>query len=316
MIIKCYHPLPENGKFNCFHVITKAVSVIWNKKFYDVGSFQLSLQDNPLKTNDIIVHGENCGIVMKVEETLSGCSVYGYDLKGITKFRHIYQPKTYSGNAETIIKEIALDTLMTGKRKIEGLTIADAHLTLNDSKTWECDNINVADSLNKLCMETEVGYDVRFSESGMIFDTAIGRDMKSKLIFSRRFRNIDEITYTADNYDTYNVALTKTQTGDTETYGETGDAEGILRREGATDKDAESFLKEKAPIETIRGSANEKLQYGIDWKNGDYVTCVFKNYTTEKQIVEVKEVYEHSNCKIIPVFGEEKENIVTKILKL
>lgn len=316
MIIKCYNPLPVDGKFECFHVITKASSIIWNKKFYDVGSFQLSLTENPLKPNDIIVHGNNSGIVMKIEETINGCQIYGYTLKGITAFRHIYEPKTYSGDAESIIKAIATDTLTKGKRKIEGLTIASEHLTLSDTKTWECDNIKASETINKLCAETEIGYDVTFSENGMTFDTVIGRDMTKKLIFSRNFRNIEEMTYTADNYNTYNVALVKTQTEDTITYSEQGNAEGIFRREGATDKDAAAFLKEKAPVETLRGTANDKLHYGTDWQNGDYVTCIFKNYKTEKQIVEVKEVYEHNNSKIIPVFGEEKENVITKMLKM
>lgn len=320
MILKCYHPTPENGKFSCFHIITKAVSVIWTKKFYDIGSFQLSLTKNCLQPNDIILHGENCGIVMKTEETLSGCAVYGYTLKGLTKFRHIYQPKTYSGNAEEIIKTIAKDTLQTGKRKIEGLTIAENHLELSDSKELLCDNVNVADVLKQFSSEEEIGFDITFSENGLLFDVCAGRDMRDTITFSRALRNVDDLTYTHDNYNTYNVVYSKTEAENAETseeyeYTESGNAEGILRREGASDKDPEAFLKEKAPVETLRGSANDKMQYGTDWKLGDCVTCIFENRSTVKQITEVKEVYEKNGCKIIPVFGTEKENIVTKILK-
>ena len=94
MIIKCYNATPKDGKFECFHAITRATSIIWNRKFYDVGSFQLSLIDNnPLHLGDLILHGGNSGIVMKIEETLTGCTVYGYDLKGLLKLRWIYAPK-------------------------------------------------------------------------------------------------------------------------------------------------------------------------------------------------------------------------------
>lgn len=320
MLIKCYHPIPENGKFRCFHVITKAVSVIWTKKFYDIGSFQLSLKESCLQPNDIILHGENCGIVMKTEDTFGGCTVYGYTLKGLTKFRHIYQPQTYAGTAEEIIKAVAKDTLQTGKRKIEGLTIAENHLDLSDSKELICDNVNVADKLKQFSSEEEIGFDITFSESGMVFDVCVGRDMRKKITFSRERRNMDDLTYTADYYNTYNAVYGKKETEDAETseeyeYTESGNAEGILRREGASDKDAESFLKENAPIQTLRGNANDRLSYGTDWKLGDYVTCKFRNLSTEKQITEVKEVYEKNGCKIIPVFGTEKENIISKILK-
>lgn len=317
MIIKCYHPIPESGKFVCFHIITKAVSAIWTKKFYDSGSFQLSLTKNCLQPNDIILHGGNSGIVMKTEETLSGCTIYGYALKGITQFRHIYQPKTYSGNAEEIIKLIAKDTLQTGKRAIEGLVIAENHLELSETKELTCDNVNVADKLKQFSLEEGIGFDITFSEDGLLFDVCTGRDMRDTITFSRNFRNVDDLTYTTDNYNTYNVAYSKTETEETGEYEytESGDAEGILRREGASDKDPETFLKEKAPVETLRGSANDKMQYGTDWKLGDYVTCIFGDRSTVKQITEVKEVYEKNGCKIIPVFGTEKENIVTKILK-
>ena len=315
MIIKCYKPIPINGKFECFDVITRVKSLLWNKKFYDIGSFQLSMRTTNLQKNDIITHGTNSGIVMKIEKTLSGCEVYGYDLKGITGFRHIYEAKRYAGNSEVIIKTIAADTLTAGKRTIEGLRIAEERLGINDSAEWLCENVNVAESLKKFCREKDMSFDISFSESGMIFDVSKGRDMTDYIIFSRKNHNIDEMTYTTDNYGTYNVIYSKSQSEGTSEIVETGDATGILRREGATDNAPEAYLKEKQPIETMRGTANNKLKYGVDWINGDYVTCIFDDYITEKQIVEVKEVYEPSRISIIPTFGEEKENPIRKILR-
>lgn len=317
LIVKCYNPVPVGGKFECFDAITHAKSVVWSKKFYDVGSFQISLLKTDLKRNDIVVHGDNCGIVMKIEKSFEGCEVYGYDLKGLTEFRHIYEPKTYAGDAEMIIKTIAQDTLITGKRAIEGLTIADVRLDIQEKMEWLCDNVNVADTLNRLCKEKELNYDITFSETGLLFDVTKGRDMTENTVFSRKFRNIEDMTHTVDNYSTYNVVLSKVQAEDgTITYTEIGDAEGIFRREYATDKDAETVLTEKREIETMRGTANDRLKYGSDWKNGDYVTCMFGDYVTEKQIVEVKEVYEPGNTKIMPIFGDEKENIIKKILRM
>ena len=52
---------------------------------------------------------------------------------------------------------------------------------------------------------------------------------------------------------------------------------------------------------------------------GDYVTIrmnvLGETVVTEKQITEVKEVYEHSNVYAAPVFGNKKGSIIKKIMK-
>ena len=90
MIIKCYNPIT----LECFEVITKASSVMWNKRFYGVGSFEIHLKETSVKELDIIKHNHNNGIVMKVIETFEETILYGYDLKGLTSFRYIKQPST------------------------------------------------------------------------------------------------------------------------------------------------------------------------------------------------------------------------------
>ena len=94
-----------------------------------------------------------------------------------------------------------------------------------------------------------------------------------------------------------------------------GTATGILRREGATKDDVITYLAEKIPVETLRGTANDKLIYKKDWNLGDYVTVEFEDMTTTKQITEVQEVHEPNRNMVIPVFGSEKENIIKKIMR-
>lgn len=316
MLIKCYKPVPENGKFQSFDTITAAKSVIWTHRFYGVGSFQLSLPETTLQPRDIIQHGNRSGFVMKVERTFSGATVYGYDMKGLVTLRHILPPTTYIGDAETVIKSIATEALATGKRAISGLTVLPNALSLTDAVTLEVEDENVADVLENFCRANEIGYDCIFSESGITFDAVKGRDMTELTVFSRRRHNIDDISYVTDHYNACTVGLTQTENEDeTITYSEVGDAEGIYRQEVVVDGDASEFMAKNAAKESLRGTANDRLTYGEDWKLGDTVTCIYNDISTTLQITEVEEVFEHGTMRVIPVFGEEKENPIKKLLR-
>lgn len=311
MILKVYDNVPTDGKFVCKDVITRVKSVMWNRRFYTGGSFQISQTSTNLELLDIVQHGKNSGIVMKIAETYDGCEVYGYDLKSLFKFRYAIEPKTFSGFADEILKSISTEYLLTGDRMIDGLKINNETLGLSESKSITLDGENVCDVLDSFCTENEVGYDILFSDSGMTFKVIKGTDRTSEVTFGRKYKNVDSIEYTRDLLDTYNTILSVSEAEDENgevitTYACTGNENGIKRREG---------VDEKPEIETLRGTANDRLKYGTDWDLGDYVTVVHKNLATIKQITEVQEVYEPSNTRIIPVFGTEKENPIKKLLK-
>lgn len=299
MIIKVFDSVPQSGVFPCKDVITKVKSVVWNDRFYKTGNFQLSLPDTDLKPMDVIQLKNRAGLVLKVVKSTSA-EVYGYDLKCLFNFRYFNAEATYSGTAEEILYAVARDLLKTGDREIEGLTVPTTpYLNLSETVTLNAEVKGAADVLYEFCLNNELGYDVSFNEeTGYTLAALKGRDMTDKINFSRKERNLDSAEYTSDLMSLVNVAYTKERTE--------GAGTGINRREGS--KIAEA-------VETLRGTANDRLEFGKDWLLGDYVTVTYKDFTAKKQITEVKTVIEPNNKKTIPVFGTEKENPISKILK-
>ena len=85
-------------------------------------------------------------------------------------------------------------------------------------------------------------------------------------------------------------------------------------RDGGT-----AFLKENAAKETIEAEDSGRFTYRTDWSLGDYVTVRVampgEVLTLDKQITEVREVYNRGETKIEPVFGEKKESLIKKMKK-
>lgn len=320
MIIKCYENVPNNGKFNCFDTIPKFESMIWTKRFYDVGSFELKLQKNPFKIGDIICHGNHSGIVCKLSEDLNSSMVYGYDLCGLLKYRYIFEKKEYSGSAEKIIKDVATDTLKTGVRNIEGLTI-ESILSATGTLVENAEKIKAADFVKNVCTNNKIGYDIVFTEANMLFKTIASADRTKEAVFSLSRHNIESLEYENDAMEAANIMYyaekdESTGTSTLKNYFVGTEPTGVLRKEaGTTSEDYVSALNEKAISETLTGSANEKMVYGVDYQLGDIVTVAFKNLITEKQITEIKFVYEKAGNKVVPTFGVVKDSFIKKILK-
>ncbi len=348
MIVKCYKP----NTLQCFDVITKAKSIIWNKKFYDAGSFEIELEQTNLNINDIIFHNGNCGFVSKITKTFDGVTICGFDMKALTNFRYLIEPKTYGGCYESVVKAMAAELLMTGDRAVYGMTIEEDQQRGPVLDTKEYSDIYWGELLKEIGEQNGISYDICFDGSNFIFKTIIGEDRTKTLTFSRNFKNLESCEYVIDASDEKNVAVavqeipqppliyyvqeydeTGNPVRDEEgkiklkeikeeqppliNYVSAGEGVGFFRKEFKIDNmdDAEKEIKENVLSESLRGEANDKLQYMVDWNIGDYVTVVFDDIITEKQITEVKEVHEPSNNKIIPIFGEEKENIIKKIIR-
>ena len=299
MIIKVYDSIPTGGIFPCKDVITKVKSVIWNDRFYKMGNFQISLTDTNLKPMDLIAFNDKAGLVLKVVKNTSA-EVYGYDLKCLFNFRCFNSEAVYTGTAEEILYKVASELLNTADRAIEGIHIPTSQiLGLTESTELSAEIKNAADVLYDFCLKNEIAYDITFDENtGFHFIVKKGRDMTKIIRFSRNERNLESAEYTHDIISSVNVAYTKD--------GIEGSASGINRREG-------SKLAEE--VETLRGTANERNVVGSEWILGDYVTVSFKDFVAKKQITEIKTAFEPNNKKVIPIFGTEKENPISKILK-
>ena len=305
MLIKCYHPTT----FETTEIITNFTSLQWIRRFYDVGSFELHLPKTNLCVNSLIKIGDKDGIVLKIVDNFEEIAVYGYDLKGLTNFRYIDTTKNYTAlKVENVYKALATDFLCTGNRLVQGLNIAPIQ-NRGVQIDWSAYDVFLSENLKELGTQYGIGYNISFDETQMIFDVVESRDISNKIVFSRDYRNVDNEEYTIDYFNTYNTAVVLDGTP-------TGIETGIYRREGVAETGKESeLLNDKKVIETLTAEANNRLTYGVDYRLGDFVTVKYKGYSIVLQITEIKEVYEPNCTKILPVFGEQKENPIKKILR-
>lgn len=378
MIIKYYDSAYKNGKFSCKQVCTQCKSVIWTKNFYDVGSFEIIKPVVVPEIGDIVVHGSHCGIVCRIIESKQDIKVYGYDLKGLLHFRYLPSYSTSEKVVDKIIKDVASVSLCQDKRKIEGLTVEPYNELRTEEITQEyaIEKMKASDLVKNISSVYEIGWDIVFQEEKLTFCTKKGADLSDKVVFSRRFKNIENLEYDTSIFDSANVVydlqsmemkklcwelkglinsegevIDSANINRAENiideindkigvkiklnyYAETAidelvaslndikfngeEATGINRRECGLSGDnntIEEYLKEKEPTETLTGTANTKMIYGNDYQIGDYVTVMHNDIYTIKQITKVDFVYEACGSKVVPTFGELKENILKKIVR-
>lgn len=310
MIIKTYNPETLQEK----ETISEITSIIFNRRFYKVGSVEVQTTSDKFEIGDIIAFSYNgeirSGIVMKITENNDTFNVSGYDLKGIYGFRYIANPTSILGTPDKIIKSLVEEYLKTGDRNIEKLIIYP-ETDDGDSITYTPGEGFLEKAIEILGINHEIGTSIEFDLVNLNFKTIRGEDKSLDVKFGRKYRNIEKVEHTKDLFNTYNVGYYL----DGEELKCIGSAKGILRRECFQKDNISEYLKEKSPTETIIAEANERYIYGVDYKLGDYVTVLTRTSETVKQITEIKEVHESSRHTIIPVFGVEKENPIKKLMK-
>lgn len=317
-MIKIYTP----ADLECVAVIIKAISIEWNLRFYDYGSFVINLPfDCPhlqyWVKNNYVFHNGNVGIILYREQKKDSIEVRGYDLKGITSFRTCQGTKT--GNVETVIKSYATEELTVGSKAIPNLTIA-ADQNRGESITKTVDLAKLDKTLNEICLENSMGYNIKKVDSGLVFDVVVPTDRSASVIFSRRFKNISDFDYIQDDYDSVNTVYNLDGTI-TEYYNEV--KTGLNRRETFTkntdDAEAKALQEITGTKESVSAEANHRNKYNVSWFLGDYVQVVIEAFgetlSVKKQITEVKEVYEQGKTSIVPTFGEKKESAIKRLLK-
>ena len=311
MIIKTYNPLTLAEQ----ETITELTSVIFSKRFYRSGSFEIETTSKNFKVGDIIVfkaYGEiNSGIVLKIQEDFEKISVSGFDLSGVLGFRYFNIPKDYSGTADKIIKDIISDYFTSGDRALPNLQIeAPSETGETVSLSPEADFLN--NIIENFCLLNEIGFSFDFDLQNIIFKTKKGVDKSNYLKFSRKNKTVSSTSFLQDLTNSYNVGYS---IDDQQQPTETGSGIGFLRRECFSEKNINECMANKKAVETLSAEASEKYKYKIDYDLGDYVTIENNGIYQIKQITEIKEVFEKNRTIVVPTFGNEKENPLKKIIE-
>lgn len=334
--------------------IVKVTSVQWTRKFYDSGGFEIYISPSSpytefLKSGNLLCYRENTGIIRYVKQNKEEIIVCGNDLKSLLGQRVIVPPFVYketpavidgyeraSGTVEEIMRYYVSTQAVNPtdtNRKFYNLYLRP-YQGLGKQAKWQSRFENLLDELSEIGRYDEIGFDIVFDKTkqSLYFQCSKGRDLTKSVVFSRDYKNIEEYEYVYDDLATVNTTYAGGDGEEESQYIEKVSEDnyiGLMRREDFISVSGENIediqdrglahLKETAASETVETEANTKLKYKEDWDLGDYVTIrmnvLGETVVTEKQITEVKEVYEHSNVYAAPVFGNKKGSIIKKIMK-
>ena len=197
--------LDEN--FDIIHTFPHHTSITWTSRFTESGSFRLQLPHDFRSSVDLmgkfIRHKGHYGIIQYISADEEQTEVRGYDLKAITIFRQVL-PGTYTGAAETVIKQIVSDNT-EGDRGFPRFSVA-ADQKRGETITYTVESPDTMENvLKKLCEDNGIGYTVTVQDKNMIFDVVIPNTVNHT--YSERRQNVTGWEYTHDQLTEKNTEL-------------------------------------------------------------------------------------------------------------
>lgn len=307
-----------------------------------------------LKPLNIIHHKGFYGIILTVNKS-DDVTVTGYDLKGLCTFRMVIPPFVYkevptvtdgydriSGKGEAVMRHYITTQLLEcedEKRKIPIELEADGGR--GKDMVWQSkfESLDaVMKSVGEFC---ELGYEIVLGDKKFLYRTLQGSDRtvtqkeRPYVLFGEDTGGFLSPSYTVDYKAAANVCY-MAGNGEEEQQkvfkiyeDKENEPFGIFRAETYGEQASDdindvydmgnSVIKEQKFKENIEGEAQNTSGYKSEWFLGDYVTLAVDVYGErlflDKQITEVEEVYERSNIRVIPTFGEKKNISIRKLLR-
>ena len=282
-------------------------------------------------------------------------TVMGHTLQGLCSDRIIVPPFYYmtgtidplysydriKGNGESVIKHYVtmhVTEATDEDRRIARFTIDENLGRGLASVAWQAKFTPLSDELSAIGRFVGLGWGVWLDEENKKYrfdvvpglDRTVNQSDLPPVIFSRAYKSLQSGSYTYDGLSGVNTVYTRGNGEEEEQFvDKIANGTGIDRREGTTAVSSDdvtevrdggtAFLKENAAKETIEAEDSGRFTYRTDWSLGDYVTVRVampgEVLTLDKQITEVREVYNRGGTKIEPVFGEKKESLIKKMKK-
>ncbi len=307
-----------SNQFNFLGLIDDYETLIFHRKFYSVGEFELHI--NIEKKNTELLQKENLvwfnndkykvGVILHREinlneDGLQTLTVKGYTLKGMLS-RRLIEPKIdgydrQEGNQEFIMKQFVYNnTINTSvNRIIPQIAIAD-NKGLGEFDRWRGRFENLTDKLQEVGEYSGLGWDLMLDieKEKFIFDVFQGMDLTQRqssnppVTFSVDFHNIKGHNYIDSSINHKNLIYAAGQ-GEEENrlIQQIGNVAGIDRKEEFADlSSAEDINELKAEGQRVLDSLKEiksfeseiidfgSFKLGIDYDLGDYVTIQNKKW--------------------------------------
>lgn len=297
--------------------VERCKSFQWQRKFTTYGNFEMHISAScktEIKLNDIITadNGRLCGIVKRIYFKGGDITVSGYDMKGICTQR--IDTDKHSGYGGEIITQLAVAALTEDDRKIPRLRVIPS----TDGKIIELEKEakKVSEKISSICSECDLGYEIEKHGKELLFKVVVPQ--KREILFSERRKNISSVETENSILDS-GISCVYTVSGEDISELNTGKT-GYERVEATTTaQDAQEIIEESESEETITASVSG-AGYLSAWDVGDWVRVSSgvlwgKEIIAEKQISEVREIYENGNISISPTFGKKQKSIIRRIIE-
>ena len=344
-----------NSEFKRLDIISYAESVIWTKRYFSVGDFEIVLPASRYllqlfqssEERYVMRPGDPVGmIVEKVqlttdEENGDKIIISGSTYQGFLKRRIVWGQKILKGTLLDcillgLVADNAIDDSTIEGRKIEYLAIRP-----NIVAGWEGDNPDIekqvtddilSDAITTICTAYGLGWEIYFEGGKLLFnlykgkDRSYGQNMLPIVLFSPEYGNFLSGTYTFDKTNYKNVAMVAGEgEGASRKMAAVGSASGRSRYEVFVDQSSLSSndgeISDIDYMIQLRTAGEEKLaEYGT---SETYESTVDPegNYQygidyNLGDIVEVENEYGlASRVRITEVIESEDENGYTCIPK-
>ena len=337
MTIRIYNP-----EFNFQGVVENQTSLIWTRRYFETGDFELHAPITPdnlvlLKLGNIIWKrdAQEAGVIEEVtliQNSLQNQIIAkGRFLESYMDRRLIRPTFTFNGKVE-----VAMRTILSNAVAIPLVQLGTFHdypETIEFQATYK----NLLDYEVKLSKASNIGFRFKpdFTNKTITFETYKGLDKtlrqsdRNRVIFSEKFNNITEASYMENDQIYKNVCYVGGEgEGSDRVYVTVGDdtLTGLERREvflsasdvsseELTTTEYENLLKQRgntllaedvfSQVFECSTEANGNFVYKTDYDLGDIVTVRKTSWGVESdlRITEVTEVYEYGAMVVSPTFG-------------
>lgn len=328
-----------NKSLNTIGVIDVFSSVIWTKRYYNCGDFELYIPVGHLDVltvgnyihrldNDRIMVIENIQISTDSENG-NFLTVSGRTVECLLSRRIVWNQTTFSGTVENLIYKLIRENAIEptdSNRKIPLLSIGTSQ-GFTETIDKQITGTNLLDAIVDLCTTYQYGFKITLENGKFVFSLYKGNE-SSGVVFSPEFDNLINTTYKRDVSNFANVALVAGEgEGAARKNYSVGNASGLDRSEIYVDArdlstntnqtiTAEEYnailaargeekLAEHVVTEGFEGNVepSRTYTYKSDWDIGDVVTVVNEyGMTANPRIIEIIESEDENGTAIVPTF--------------
>ena len=308
-----------DSSFRKIAVIDTWVSLIWIRRYQDVGEFELyipSVQAGIFEAGQFIRRADTGSVMMVTdityttdEEAGDYCTITGKSLENVLSQRVIWDDTTAAGKAEGVIYRLvernAISSDALSARRFGFLSLAIPK-GLDGEGEYKYSGNNLLDAVIKLCQSSGLGFRIENN----VFEVYAGVDRSYQqsnnayVVFSAKLDNLSSSTYSIDTTTDRNVCRVYSEASDTP-YGYVklvvGTDTGLARREvyyKGQSNAADAVLQEQAATILAQSQVTESFEceviptyvYGVDYGLGDIVQ--YENEYGIKGRARVSEVIE------------------------